>query len=153
MFPPLPFSLPEVSVLSFLRPLLPFVPVVVFVANFAFREHFYEFLEQSLNTGSKAFRIIGEILGLADASVKSWGLYFLYTLYTLVVSPPQTIPLGLFVGFCTMILLGARYWVYPAAVRSINTRSPIDDVVFIGDITIRALGVYQLLVVQQLLVR
>jgi len=142
MFPT--FQFPDIS---FLRFLLPFVPAIVFGLNFALREYFYEFLERSLDTNSKVLRIVGELLGLADASVKAWGVYLLSTLPTLLVVFPQTIPLGVFIGASTAILLGLRYWIYPSAVRSMSTKSPVDDIIFIGDIAIRALGVYQLLVV------
>jgi len=144
VFPPLPFSLPEIpsSVLSVLG-VLGFL-----VVNFLSREWFYLLLDWFLGSNSVWVRVVGEVISLFDAFVKSWGVYFLFSLIGGPAFLPAFLtisPLGLVLPL-TVVLFELRYWIYPTALKGFSTKSILDDGTFFVDLLARVAGLYQVVV-------
>ena len=115
------------------------VAVLFLFISFPGRDPFYWVLSWFLETDVVFFKIIGELVSLMDAFIKGSGIYLFANLIGVSILPT---PLGS-VLVLSLFVFESRYFVYPAAFKSVTTTSRLDDVVFILDIPVRTLGIYQ----------
>jgi|YNPMSStandDraft_1061717.scaffolds.fasta_scaffold118240_1 hypothetical protein len=140
MFPPLP---PLPLWLSGISPVLLAILGSVFflTLNYAGRDPFYWALNWFLEANVPFFRATGELISLVDVFVKGCGIYFFADLVGVSILPT---PLGSTLVL-TLPIFAARHWVYPSAFKAVTTVSRMDDIIFVQDILLRTVGVYQLL--------
>jgi len=113
----------------------------LFLINLFAAEWFYGLLLDSLERESKVVRVIGDLVSLSDAVVKSWGLYPVYPVF-IFFGELLKLPVAPFYLSVPVLFL-ARYWIYYLALKSLRTKSRLDNLFFIGDILLRTVGIWQ----------
>jgi len=112
------------------------------IVTFARRDQLYWFLDYSLENGPRIVRVVGDLVGLLDSLVKAQGINFvLLGMAGVSVLPTPEAS----VVFLAIFVFMSRYWVYPEAFKAVVTKSLLDDSILILDVSVRSLGVYQII--------